>query len=230
MAEGTVDEPALAALADGLRQHDLDVGWGVETILRSRRFFAAEISAAKIIGPAEYVVGSVRALELFAAGQHPAHGRLDGRMGQDLFYPPNVGGWPEGRTWLASGAIVARANFAAALVEGRLTQSAGAAGLRGPRRPPCRPRQTARRNRVACRIAVRRACQTNNRRRPSPGHLVRPAPTRPLVRGGAYAARPARRPLGMTPTMHLMGFLPARQLPHKQRIRPAASESLGSRV
>ena len=37
--------------------------------------------------------------------------------------PPNVGGWPEGKAWLASGAIVARANFLAALVEGRLTQS-----------------------------------------------------------------------------------------------------------
>jgi hypothetical protein len=42
------------------------------------------------------------------------------RCGQDLFYPPNVGGWNEGRTWLTSRTIVARANFAAALAEGRL--------------------------------------------------------------------------------------------------------------
>jgi hypothetical protein len=41
-------------------------------------------------------------------------------MGQDLFYPPNVGGWSEGRAWLSSQTIVARANFAAALVDGRL--------------------------------------------------------------------------------------------------------------
>jgi hypothetical protein len=41
-------------------------------------------------------------------------------MGHDLFYPPNVGGWKEGRQWLASRTIVARANFADALVEGRL--------------------------------------------------------------------------------------------------------------
>jgi hypothetical protein len=41
-------------------------------------------------------------------------------MGQDLFYPPNVGGWNEGKSWLNSGAIVARIGFAAALVEGRL--------------------------------------------------------------------------------------------------------------
>ena len=41
-------------------------------------------------------------------------------MGQDLFYPPNVGGWNEGRAWLSSRSIVARANFADALVAGEL--------------------------------------------------------------------------------------------------------------
>jgi hypothetical protein len=43
-----------------------------------------------------------------------------------LFYPPNVGGWPGGRDWLTTQRIIARANFAAALVEGKLT---------GPRSP-----------------------------------------------------------------------------------------------
>jgi Protein of unknown function (DUF1800) len=41
-------------------------------------------------------------------------------MGQDLFYPPNVGGWKEGRSWLGSHGVLGRANFAAALVEGRI--------------------------------------------------------------------------------------------------------------
>jgi hypothetical protein len=41
-------------------------------------------------------------------------------MGQDLFYPPNVGGWSEGRAWLGSRNVVARANFASALAAGQL--------------------------------------------------------------------------------------------------------------
>ena len=41
------------------------------------------------------------------------------RLGQDLFYPPNVGGWPGGRTWISTRAMIGRANYAAALVEGR---------------------------------------------------------------------------------------------------------------
>src|SRR5262249_31956030 len=42
------------------------------------------------------------------------------RLGQELFYPPNVGGWKGGRHWLSPQAIIGRANFAAALVEGKL--------------------------------------------------------------------------------------------------------------
>ena len=41
------------------------------------------------------------------------------RMGQDLFYPPNVGGWAGGRSWLSSRGMIARMNFATALASGR---------------------------------------------------------------------------------------------------------------
>ena len=40
------------------------------------------------------------------------------RLGQNLFYPPNVGGWPGGRAWLSTRAAVGRCNYAAALLEG----------------------------------------------------------------------------------------------------------------
>jgi hypothetical protein len=42
-----------------------------------------------------------------------------------LFYPPNVGGWPGGRSWLTTRALVGRANYAAALVEGKLVGRPG---------------------------------------------------------------------------------------------------------
>jgi hypothetical protein len=40
------------------------------------------------------------------------------RIGQDLFEPPNVGGWPGGRAWIHTRGLVARANYAAALIAG----------------------------------------------------------------------------------------------------------------
>jgi hypothetical protein len=39
-------------------------------------------------------------------------------MGQDLFYPPNVAGWPGGRSWLTTQTIIARVNYVAAVVAG----------------------------------------------------------------------------------------------------------------
>ena len=121
MGEGVVDEQALSQLAEGMKSHDLDVGWGVETVLRSRLFFSAENLRSRVIGPVEYLVGALRALEL--CDPPPSTLLLAewaARMGQDLFYPPNVGGWNEGRAWLGSRTIIARANFAGTLVGGQL--------------------------------------------------------------------------------------------------------------
>ena len=51
--------------------------------------------------------------------EHARSGRLVGRMGQDLFDPPNVGGWPDGRAWIHSRSMIARANYAVAMVSDR---------------------------------------------------------------------------------------------------------------
>jgi uncharacterized protein (DUF1800 family) len=37
-------------------------------------------------------------------------------MGQVLFEPPNVAGWPGGANWLSSGTMIARQNFLARIV------------------------------------------------------------------------------------------------------------------
>jgi uncharacterized protein (DUF1800 family) len=109
----------VAALADGLQARKLDMAWAIETVLRSRAFFADDNIGNRVLGPVEYLIGAARALELF----EPPSSTLVlaewcGRLGQDLFYPPNVGGWPGGRDWLTTRALLGRANYAAALVDG----------------------------------------------------------------------------------------------------------------
>ena len=103
LAEKALKTADLDALADGLRKHNLDIGWAVETVLRSQLFFADANLGNRVLSPVEYVVGAARALELF----EPPCSTLMlaewcGRLGQDLFYPPNVGGWPGGRSWLTT--------------------------------------------------------------------------------------------------------------------------------
>ncbi len=139
LGEGVADESARAALAEKLRSHGLHVGHAVETILRSALFFSGKNLHTRVTDPVGFVVGSVRALELFT----PPPSTLllaewTARLGQELFFPPNVGGWPGGRQWLSGRGIVARANFAAALGLGRLGVEA---------RPPDLPALAARRGR-----------------------------------------------------------------------------------
>src|SRR5439155_3889895 len=91
----------------------------VRTVLCSQTFFAETHLSNRVVGPVEYVVGAARALELF----DPPPSTLvladwAARLGQDLFYPPNVGGWPGGRAWINTRAVIGRANYAAALAGG----------------------------------------------------------------------------------------------------------------
>jgi uncharacterized protein (DUF1800 family) len=126
--ERAFDDKALDELADGLRQHDLGIRWGVETILRSELFFSGPRLVSRVCDPVSFVVGPLRALECW---RYPPNTIVLAewlrRMEQDLFYPSNVGGWPGGRAWLSTRAVLARANFIAALVAGELNS---------PPRPP----------------------------------------------------------------------------------------------
>jgi uncharacterized protein (DUF1800 family) len=120
MGEAVVSEAAVSALAEGLRAQSLNIGWAVAVVLRSRAFWDRANVRSRVLGPVEMVIGSLRALELL----DPAPSTLvvadwAARLGQDLFFPPNVGGWPGGRAWLSSRTLISRANFAEAVVQGR---------------------------------------------------------------------------------------------------------------
>jgi hypothetical protein len=119
MGEGAVDAAAVRALADGLRQHNLDIGWAVGTVLRSQAFFAEANLGTRILGPAEYVIGAARALECFDPPPSTLIlAEFVAQLGQDLFYPPNVSGWPGGRDWMSARGTIGRSNYAVALLEG----------------------------------------------------------------------------------------------------------------
>ncbi len=119
LCEAAALEDDVAALAAGLRERRLDTGWAIETVLRSRRFFASENLGGRISGPPEFVVGAVRALEVFDPFPNTlVLAEWVGSLGQDLFYPPSVGGWAGGRAWLSTRGAIGRARFAADLVAG----------------------------------------------------------------------------------------------------------------
>ena len=120
-AEDAVSPAAIDELATGLRANQLSINWAVETILRSELFFNTANLQNRVADPASFLLGPLRSLEC----QHNPPCTLAvadalRRMGLDLFNPPNVGGWPGGRTWLSTRTVVARANVVADFVHGRL--------------------------------------------------------------------------------------------------------------
>jgi uncharacterized protein (DUF1800 family) len=78
--------------------------------------------------PTEYVVGVLRALKIKidagpASKDNQALRTALNGLGQLPFYPPNVGGWPEGTAWLTTAAAQTRFVFAEwAVTKGDLSQ------------------------------------------------------------------------------------------------------------
>ena len=120
------DPPAklIAPLAESFRDTDYDIADLIQRMLSSRHFFSAHSYRQKIKCPVEYVLGAVNTVyDRDAAPDHnppptrPLVNRID-LMGQQLFAPPNVKGWPGGQSWLNTSTVLARVNFAQALVMG----------------------------------------------------------------------------------------------------------------
>ncbi|MGC1379742.1 MAG: DUF1800 domain-containing protein, partial [Candidatus Baltobacteraceae bacterium] len=103
-------EPELVdAVAALLRRHDFELAPVVATILRSNVFYSRRAYRGLVKSPVEFVVGTYNALGL-ATIDESALPALQ-QMGQHLFFPPSVAGWPGGQNWLTSGTMIARQNF-----------------------------------------------------------------------------------------------------------------------
>jgi uncharacterized protein (DUF1800 family) len=114
------DEPPAAflePLAAALRKSDYDIGALVKTMLRSRHFFSDYAYRQRIKSPVEYILTAVKAVGQGFVSPQSLVSKTDA-MGQQLFAPPNVKGWPGGQNWLNTATLLARHNFAQALSAG----------------------------------------------------------------------------------------------------------------
>ncbi|HEY5350067.1 MAG TPA: DUF1800 domain-containing protein [Candidatus Lustribacter sp.] len=108
-------EPTLTdAVAALIRKNDFNLQPVMSTLMRSNLFFSDRAYRALVKSPVQFVVGSY---QLFGVRRSDvlALGALR-RMGQILFYPPNVKGWDGGAAWLNSQTVLTRENFASSLM------------------------------------------------------------------------------------------------------------------
>ncbi len=89
----------------------------LRSIFLSTAFSSPRAYRANVKSPAEFVIGSVRALGGTIAPRQV--GALMARMGQDLFNPPSVKGWDGGAAWISTSTLFERFNFAASITTAR---------------------------------------------------------------------------------------------------------------
>ena len=87
----------------------------VGAILTAPSFYSDAAFHSKIKSPVEFTVTALRTLDApFSATNNMLIGATH-TMGQDLFNPPNVKGWPGGKTWMNTMTLITRVNFASSI-------------------------------------------------------------------------------------------------------------------
>lgn len=127
-------ERALAErLAAVFRDHadsPIQIASVVRVLLSSPELYAGASRANQVKSPVRLLVGAARQLELDIEPT-PNLARYVDVLGQTLFEPPNVQGWPGGRAWLNAGMMAARFHLGTVLLDGRKPD--GLASLAPPR-------------------------------------------------------------------------------------------------
>jgi uncharacterized protein (DUF1800 family) len=105
------DPAEVRRIAAGFRLADYEIKVALRELLLAPAFWAQDARGALIKSPVELVVGTMRALD-FQVGDPLPLALVVAQLGQNLFSPPNVKGWPGGEAWINSSTLLARKGFA----------------------------------------------------------------------------------------------------------------------
>ena len=133
-------EPAeIRRIARQFRESGYEIKAALRALLTSDAFFAPENRGSLIKSPVDLVIGTMRQFEVGYSDPLPLT-RVLRVLGQDLFSPPNVKGWPGGEAWINSSTLLARRQFLERLfrvdesrMQAAVTEMKGAPRLAGAR-------------------------------------------------------------------------------------------------
>ena len=97
-------------LADVFRSEDYEIKPLLRAIFSHPHFMSSKAYRAKIKSPVEFTVGAFRELEVHDPYNVPVVSFFFS-LGQLLFDPPDVGGWPADQGWINTATILGRYNF-----------------------------------------------------------------------------------------------------------------------
>ena len=122
------DRIVIRAMAD-----EFKLNWEIqpmlERLLRSAHFFDKVNIGAMYKSPIEFMLGNLRMMSINAVPDYAIQdtsrfsrdvsNRL-ASLGQIIFNPPNVKGWPGGRTWVSTSTISQRHKFMMDVIDGKI--------------------------------------------------------------------------------------------------------------
>jgi uncharacterized protein (DUF1800 family) len=124
------DRVVITEMAELFRASNWEIRPVVEALLKSAHFYDVTNVGALEKSPADYMLGMVRGLGLGNVPDFPDVATVNrftrdlatrmGALGQIFFDPPNVKGWPGGRTWISTSTLPPRQKFALDVIDGRL--------------------------------------------------------------------------------------------------------------
>lgn len=102
-----VDKQKVEWLADRFYKSGYQIGKLMEDIFTADWFYDEKNIGAKIKSPIELLAGVQRILPMQLQNEE-ALLLVQRLLGQVLFYPPNVAGWPGGKSWIDSSTVMLR--------------------------------------------------------------------------------------------------------------------------
>lgn len=119
---GTPDKTEIARLATIFRENNYEMKPLMHALLISNAFRDTENYAQLIKSPLDYIIGTLRVLEIpvkdgRAAAFASAH------LGLNVFDPPNVKGWPGGLDWITSSSLLTRQQLLERMFRGNAAES-----------------------------------------------------------------------------------------------------------
>ena len=112
-----VPEMAVKEFANVLRTNGLHIGKSMEVLLASRLFYDLRFRGSKIRSPMAFLLWMTRSMEAYMPPR-PLYFAA-AKLGMRLLDPPDVGGWPKGKAWLAEAPWILRARLASQIARGK---------------------------------------------------------------------------------------------------------------
>lgn len=110
-----VNEERVKQLADFYYQNQYNTGSLLKKIFTSSWFFDPENMGCNIKSPIEYLVGLSRQFSINYSNYKLLF-KLQNVLGMQLFFPPNVAGWPGGKSFIDSSTLLMRLRLPSAIL------------------------------------------------------------------------------------------------------------------